>query len=375
MLLSSPLRRTLETAEAVAASLGLPIEVEDGLPGVRLRRVGRAHARPRSRQRWPDEIAAWLGSRTARPPGGESVADVQKRVEAALASTLERVPREDVVVVSHVNPIKLCVRYCLQAPWEVTHRMLLAPGSLDDDVVLRVGRERASELLCRPLIDRSSPSRPGWGRTSRSWPSGPLRRCSRSSSRLEHQLVGRGQGRRPGAALAPYQHRDDHDRGGEQDGSAEERRVGAVDERLPGLIRGALAREREVEPLPWAEPKIVTRTARPTEAPTCCDTLTSPEAAPASRGSTACSPAEVSGTNAEPLPRPSEHEWSEDAQVATVSDSWVSQSMLRSERLTRRPAARSRSPNRSTSTRALACDAVNSAIVTGRKPSPVFSGP
>jgi probable phosphoglycerate mutase len=129
VLLSSPLRRTLETAEVVAASLGLAIEVEEGFQecafgawdGLTL---------PEVEAEWPEEIAAWLSSRTARPPGGESVTDVQKRVEAALASTLELYPGKTVVIASHVTPIKLCVRYCLQAPWEVTHHLLLAPGSL-----------------------------------------------------------------------------------------------------------------------------------------------------------------------------------------------------------------------------------------------------
>jgi len=58
------------------------------------------------------------------------VSDVQKRVEASLTSTLELRRGQTIVVASHVTPIKLCVRYCLQAPWEITHRMLLAPGSL-----------------------------------------------------------------------------------------------------------------------------------------------------------------------------------------------------------------------------------------------------
>jgi ribonuclease H / adenosylcobalamin/alpha-ribazole phosphatase len=129
VLLSSPLRRTLETAEVVAASLGLPVGVEEGFQECSF---GEWDGRtlPEVEAEWPAEIAAWLSSRTARPPGGESVTDVQKRVEAALASILERYPGKTVVVASHVTPIKLCVRYCLQAPWEVTHRMLLAPGSL-----------------------------------------------------------------------------------------------------------------------------------------------------------------------------------------------------------------------------------------------------
>jgi ribonuclease H / adenosylcobalamin/alpha-ribazole phosphatase len=129
VLLSSPLRRTLETAEAVSASLGLPVEVVEGFQesafgawdGLTLDEV---------EQEWPDEVAAWMGSRTVRPPGGESVVDVQRRVEATLAMTLEQHRGKTVVVTSHVTPIKLCLRYCLQAPWEITHHMLLAPGSL-----------------------------------------------------------------------------------------------------------------------------------------------------------------------------------------------------------------------------------------------------
>ncbi len=129
VLLSSPLRRTLETAEVVAASLGLPVEVEEGFQECDFG-AWDGHTLPEVETDWPDEIAAWLGSRTVRPPGGESVTDVQKRVEAALASTLERYRGKTIVVASHVTPIKLCVRYCLQGPWEITHRMLLAPGSL-----------------------------------------------------------------------------------------------------------------------------------------------------------------------------------------------------------------------------------------------------
>ncbi|MGI8700646.1 MAG: bifunctional RNase H/acid phosphatase [Nocardioidaceae bacterium] len=129
VIVSSPLRRTLETAEVVSASLGLPVEVE---PGFRESSFGAWDGRtlPEVEQTWPSELAAWLRSQTARPPGGESIAEVQTRVESALSSTLARHREETIVVVSHVTPIKLCVRYCLQAPWEITHHLLLAPASL-----------------------------------------------------------------------------------------------------------------------------------------------------------------------------------------------------------------------------------------------------
>nr|MBA2465858.1 histidine phosphatase family protein [Nocardioidaceae bacterium] len=82
------------------------------------------------RQTWPMELEAWLSSMEYRPPGGESVVEVQRRVEEALARTLASYAEKTVVVVSHVTPIKLAVRYCLDAPLEVIHKMLLAPASL-----------------------------------------------------------------------------------------------------------------------------------------------------------------------------------------------------------------------------------------------------
>ncbi len=129
VLISSPLRRTRETAEVVAASIGLPVEIDDGFrecafgvwDGLTFRDV---------EERWPQEYRQFFSSTNARPPGGESIAEVQRRVEASLVSTVKAYAGQTVVVVSHVNPIKLAVRYCLQAPWEVTHRMLLAPASL-----------------------------------------------------------------------------------------------------------------------------------------------------------------------------------------------------------------------------------------------------
>ena len=129
LVVSSPLRRTLETAEQVSRRLDLPVTVEPGFQecafgdwdGLTL---------AEARTSWPREVDGWLGDTSVAPPGGEAVTDVRARVEATLTSTLERHAEKTIVVVSHVTPIKLSVRLALQAPWEVTHRMLLAPGSL-----------------------------------------------------------------------------------------------------------------------------------------------------------------------------------------------------------------------------------------------------
>ena len=53
-----------------------------------------------------------------------------------------------------------------------------------------------------------------------------------------------------------------------------------------------------------AEAKTVTRMLSPSEPPSCWETLTRPDAAPASWGETPAIPAEVRGANAMPIPIP-----------------------------------------------------------------------
>jgi probable phosphoglycerate mutase len=82
------------------------------------------------RQRWPDELAAWMASTEVAPPGGESFAAVRRRVDAARAELLAQFPRQKLLAVSHVTPIKVMVQLVLEAPASSAYRFELAPGSL-----------------------------------------------------------------------------------------------------------------------------------------------------------------------------------------------------------------------------------------------------
>jgi probable phosphoglycerate mutase len=127
-VVTSPLQRTRDTASAVSKALGIEAVVDDDFrecafgawDGLTLEDV---------HEQWPHELDAWLTSFEVAPPGGESVIEVQRRVEAALRRTLTAYAGQTVVVVSHVTPIKLAVRYCLDAPLATLNRMLLAPAS------------------------------------------------------------------------------------------------------------------------------------------------------------------------------------------------------------------------------------------------------
>jgi broad specificity phosphatase PhoE/ribonuclease HI len=129
-IVSSPMRRTRQTADVVATALGLPVEVVDDLREAAFGEWD-GHTLAEVEERWPDELDSWIGSFDARPPGGgESVNDVAARVDLATAQIRERYRDRTVAVVSHVNPIKRIVQDALAAPADVMNRMQLVPGSL-----------------------------------------------------------------------------------------------------------------------------------------------------------------------------------------------------------------------------------------------------
>ncbi|WP_435599689.1 bifunctional RNase H/acid phosphatase [Streptomyces sp. C10-9-1] len=129
-VVSSPLRRCRETAGTVAARLGLPVEVDEGLretdfgawEGLTFAEV---------RERHPQDLDAWLASTKAAPTGGgESFAAVARRVAAARDRLLAAHQGRTVLLVTHVTPIKTLARLALGAPPESLFRMELSAASL-----------------------------------------------------------------------------------------------------------------------------------------------------------------------------------------------------------------------------------------------------
>ncbi|MFD9771510.1 bifunctional RNase H/acid phosphatase [[Kitasatospora] papulosa] len=129
-IVSSPLRRCRETAEAVAGRLGLEVRVEDGLretdfglwEGLTFAEV---------RERHGADLTAWLASPDVAPTGGgESFAEVAERVSAARDRLIVRYAGRTVLLVTHVTPIKTLVRLALGAPPESLYRMELSPASV-----------------------------------------------------------------------------------------------------------------------------------------------------------------------------------------------------------------------------------------------------
>lgn len=130
VVLTSPLRRTRETAEIIATRLAHEVEVEDGLAeaafgtwdGLTFREV---------QQAYPDDLDAWLGALDVAPGGhGESFEDMDRRIRRTRDRLLGGYPGKAVLAVTHVTPIKLLVRMALGAPLDAVYRMELAPASV-----------------------------------------------------------------------------------------------------------------------------------------------------------------------------------------------------------------------------------------------------
>lgn len=116
-VISSPLGRCLETAEV----FGLPVEVDErwieidygALDGVALAEVPAAV--------W----GRWRTDSAFVPAGGESMAEVKRRVDQACEALATEAATMDLVVVSHVSPIKAAVSWALGVSEAAVWRMFL----------------------------------------------------------------------------------------------------------------------------------------------------------------------------------------------------------------------------------------------------------
>ncbi|MFC1441412.1 bifunctional RNase H/acid phosphatase [Streptacidiphilus sp. N1-10] len=127
-IVSSPLLRCRQTAQAAADRLGLEVRIEEGLRETDFGTFeGLTFAE--AKERFPAELDAWLASADTAPPGGESFTAVARRVSVARDRLLARYPGRTVLVVSHVTPVKTLVRLALGAPPESLFRMELSAAS------------------------------------------------------------------------------------------------------------------------------------------------------------------------------------------------------------------------------------------------------
>lgn len=125
---ASPIERTTQTAEAIAAHHALPVR---SLPGVLEADYGEWTGGKLAELAKTDlwKTVQRAPSR-ARFPNGESLAEMQSRMVTALEAVVADHPGEVVVVVSHADPIKAAIAHYTGLHLDLFQRLVVAPASV-----------------------------------------------------------------------------------------------------------------------------------------------------------------------------------------------------------------------------------------------------
>ncbi|HEX3952483.1 MAG TPA: histidine phosphatase family protein [Stellaceae bacterium] len=149
-LYSSPLQRTRESAEIIAARLDLPINIHDELIELDFGDwTGATYESIRADPRWQ----RWSTQRCiATIPGGESMRAVQRRAVDALLDIAERHPDDTIAAISHGDVIRSALLYVLGMPLDLYNRIEIALASV---TTLRLDNTgiRFLAMSQRPLVD------------------------------------------------------------------------------------------------------------------------------------------------------------------------------------------------------------------------------
>lgn len=132
---ASPIDRTQQTASAIATRHGLPVVTLEGVieaeygdwTGGKIADLARTDL-------W--KVVQTAPSR-ARFPNGESIAEMQARMVAALDEVIARHPGGHVVVVSHADPIKAAIAHYTGMHLDLFQRVQVSPASV---TIFEVGR-------------------------------------------------------------------------------------------------------------------------------------------------------------------------------------------------------------------------------------------
>lgn len=104
---TSPLRRTQQTASAIARACGLETTIHTGLLDIDYGALAGLTPEEAAEQ-YPALARAWRGApHTVQFPGGESLVDVLRRAQMALAESLTSHPAQTLVLVTHVVVCRL----------------------------------------------------------------------------------------------------------------------------------------------------------------------------------------------------------------------------------------------------------------------------
>ena len=127
-ILSSPMERARETAEPLARRLGLEIEICDAISEIEYGAwTGKTMAEMQTLEQWKQ----WNTFRSGtRPPGGESILEVQARTVGEIEKLRRAFPEKTLALFSHGDPIRSILVYYLGIPLDMLQRLKIRTASV-----------------------------------------------------------------------------------------------------------------------------------------------------------------------------------------------------------------------------------------------------
>ena len=125
---TSPLERARDTAQPIAAQFGVMPETIEALTDVDYGEwTGKEFSALDKDSRW----VSWNSAKaTGRPPGGETLLDVQWRAVSSIERVVNEHPDAGAVLVSHCDVIKAALAYYLGLAIEGILRFEVSPASV-----------------------------------------------------------------------------------------------------------------------------------------------------------------------------------------------------------------------------------------------------
>jgi ribonuclease H / adenosylcobalamin/alpha-ribazole phosphatase len=143
LIAHSDMKRTTQTADLISKALSVPCRADS-----RLREISFGSWEGRSMDDLEGEsleVASWRGSVSSKPPGGESVLELEARVLRSLADLIAEHSGGAVAIVSHMMPLRSIAKKGLGSAQMSHWSLQFAPGSVS---VYRFFGEELSEVFC-----------------------------------------------------------------------------------------------------------------------------------------------------------------------------------------------------------------------------------
>jgi probable phosphomutase (TIGR03848 family)/uncharacterized repeat protein (TIGR03847 family) len=139
---ASPLERAVDTANAISMCLHLPVEIREGLGEGHVGEwTGKTIKELQDTEIWKAMQKRPVG---VKPPGGESIEQVQARMVSEIDSIRRAHPDGLVAIVSHADPLKAAISHYLDWDLNQFQRIVISPASAS---VLAVDGEKSGLLL------------------------------------------------------------------------------------------------------------------------------------------------------------------------------------------------------------------------------------